>query len=783
MKQFKKIIKIFPTQQFNELRFNVLTYKTVMFKWGQQHVHKVKNSSFLKKVTRLLCKNLGYVKDELVISELEYSGLRARNQSKKDLWLSTSWDMNTWSSTRIEVGHSSSKEYNVRNDILISYKTNIKPVKPQAWTTWGGRGCIVLRLGGRHLNTYLRTIQSQSRSHRLFSKDTRQVPNGLNINGLEEIEKLIKRNTEKGLTYINKDLFRILRHEDIWISVYQKLAVSPGSMTTGQDGKTIDGTNLNIIRGIKNKVMRGDYCWNNIRRVEIPKSNGKKRSLGILTFSDKMVQGAIKMIVEAIYEPKFSDNSHGFRPNRSQHSALRNVRKNFGGVIWYIEGDIEGYFDTIDHNILIKILEEKINDRKLLKQIYNGLKARVVLQTGITRINTGVPQGGVLSPLLSNIYLDKLDLHINKLKSEFDRGEKRKNSLEYNRITKTQSAHVAHKLGLRSTDPMDKSWKRLHYVRYADDFIVGIIGSKEEAQGIKQKISKFLTDSLKLTLNEKKTLITHNSSYVLFLGYSIGYKEVTYKFKIKGTYRSARRRILTLMVDMNKVIKKLAEAKFCRKDGDPLPCFQYMHQTQSLTNARINSLLEGLVNYYHLANNKRRSMNRVRYILQHSAAKMYAAKFKLKTRAAVFKLATGNLGRRLAPCKGKNVIGATDEKLERDNESKGGTGKIKLRGIKYNRLIDFSKPDLATISKKKTIHMVDPTKKALAFYIRGTRALGLPCLICGTYNRVEMHHIRGIADIKEKNALDKALMAAARKQIPLCREHHLEVHGKRYHKL
>jgi len=138
------------------------------------------------------------------------------------------------------------------------------------------------------------------------------------------------------------------------------------------------------------------------------------------------------------------------------------------------------------------------------------------------------------------------------------------------------------------------------------------------------------------------------------------------------------------MVDMNKVIKKLAEAKFCRKDGDPLPCFQYMHQTQSLTNARINSLLEGLVNYYHLANNKRRSMNRVRYILQHSVAKMYAAKFKLKTRAAVFKLATGNLGRRLVPYKGKNVIGATDKKLKRDNESKGGTGKIKLRRIKYN---------------------------------------------------------------------------------------------------
>lgn len=168
-----------------------------------------------------------------------------------------------------------------------------------------------------------------------------------------------------------------------------------------------------------------------------------------------MVQGAIKMIIEAVYEPKFSDHSHGFRPNRSQHSALRDVRKNFGGVIWYIEGDIKGYFDTVDHKILMDILRERIDDRKLLKLIYNGLRARVVLPSGITRIKSGVPQGGVLSPLLSNIYLDKLDLYISKLKSEFDRGEKRKKSLEYNRITKTQSAHVAHKFGIKSTDPMD----------------------------------------------------------------------------------------------------------------------------------------------------------------------------------------------------------------------------------------------------------------------------------------------------------------------------------------
>ena len=311
---------------------------------------------------------------------------------------------------------------------------------------------------------------------------------------------------------------------------------------------------------------------------------------------------------------------------------------------------------------------------------------------------------------------------------------------------------------------------------------MGIIGSKREVLSVKRKISDFLANSLNLTLNQEKTFITHHTSYVPFLGYSIGYKELNYKLVVKGTIRPARRRMLTLMVDMNKVIKKLAELKFCRKDGDPLPCFQYMHQTQAVTNARVNSLLEGLTNYYNLANNKRRSMNRVRYILQHSLAKMYAAKFKLKTRAAVFKIATGNLGRRLGPPIGKHSIGVTDQKLEKNNESVGGTGKIKLKGLRYNRLVDFTKPDLATTSRKKSEHMNEPTSKASIYYIRGAKALGLPCAICGTYKRVEMHHVRSLANIRKKNTLDKALIASARKQIPLCRKHHLEVHGKRSRK-
>lgn len=194
------------------------------------------------------------------------------------------------------------------------------------------------------------------------------------------------------------------------MSIYQKLSTKPGSNTTGVDGRTIDSTSLKTIKALQKSVLTSQFKWGEIRRVYIPKPNGKERPLGIPNFQDRLVQGVLKELLECIFEPTFEDTSYGFRPGRSQITALRDIRKNFGGVIWIVEGDITKYFDMVNHDTLMSILAQKIQDPKIMKLINAGLKARVILPNGkLESAETGVPQGGVLSPLLSNIYLGQLD--------------------------------------------------------------------------------------------------------------------------------------------------------------------------------------------------------------------------------------------------------------------------------------------------------------------------------------------------------------------------------------
>jgi group II intron reverse transcriptase/maturase len=392
------------------------------------------------------------------------------------------------------------------------------------------------------------------------------------------------------------------------------------------------------------------------------------------------VQGVIKLVLEAIYEPSMSIDSHGFRPGKSQHSALRSIRKNFDGVKWIIEGDITKFFDTLNWEVLISILRKRIKDEKFLKLIQKGLKAKIILPDGLVSIpNKCTSQGEIVSPLLSNIYLDQMDFYIKKYQNDFNKGIKRANSVAYT-LRKMGVSEVI-KQGFKKTNTLDLNFRKLHYVRYADAFLIGIIGSKEESKKIKNDLSEFLRVNLKLLLHPEKTLITNTKDYVKFLGFAVGFKKISYKLRVNNTYKPACRKRLTLMVDMDKVIKKLAEAKFCKLNGDPLPCFQYLHQSQSISLLRVNAILRGYVNYFRLCNNFRRSLNRIKYILQHSLAKMFAAKFKLKTRAAVFKVSGPTLKKRLGPTKVKRAIGATDYQLDSGN--------------------NFIKSDLATISKKK----------------------------------------------------------------------------------
>jgi hypothetical protein len=244
------------------------------------------------------------------------------------------------------------------------------------------------------------------------------------------------------------------------------------------------------------------------------------------------------------------------------------------------------------------------------------------------------------------------------------------------------------------------------------------------------------------------------------------------------------------MADSDKVIRKLSAAKFCDLSGDPKPCFQYMHQSQSLTNMRIRAILIGLCNYYRLANNRRRFVNRISYVLRHSTAKMYAAKYKLATRAKIFKLAGKYLEKPLKARKDKTPIGGLDQETETwfnkalrvvksmvtSDERKG---QVKIVKIPYVKTMEVPQADLRTTAKNPQEHFVDPILKSKIFYTRGIRALGLPCVVCGTTEGVEMHHIKRLSNLKGKTAVEKAMSSVKRKQIPLCKEHHLEEHGKK----
>ena len=325
---------------------------------------------------------------------------------------------------------------------------------------------------------------------------------------------------------------------------YQNIYASQGNMTQGTDGKTIDAMSLSRIDGIIASLKDESYQPQPSRRTYIPKKNGKMRPLGIPSFDDKLVQECVRLLLEAIYEGSFAKTSHGFRPNHSCHTALNQIQVCFSGVKWFVEGDIKGFFDNIDHEVMIGILAERIKDDRFLRLIRKFLKAGYLEDWKYHNTYSGTPQGGIISPILANIYLDKLDRYMEELKTQFDKGAKRAVYPETyelekkrgvlakklrNAITEDERQMLLEKireidrrkLTMPYSDPFDASYKRLQYVRYADDFLVGVIGSKEDAVAIKEQIKAFVADILHLELSDEKTLITHSKKKARFLGYDI----------------------------------------------------------------------------------------------------------------------------------------------------------------------------------------------------------------------------------------------------------------------
>ena len=303
----------------------------------------------------------------------------------------------------------------------------------------------------------------------------------------------------------------------MFLLAYGRIAKNRGAMTPGVASETADGMSLDKIDAIIEALRFERYRWKPVRRTYIPKKQGKLRPLGIPTWSDKLVQEVVRLILEAYYEPQFSDRSHGFRPKRGCHTALSEVHRTWNGTTWFIEGDISQYFDSLDHEVLLQILAENIHDGRFLRLIGELLRAGYLEDWKFNKTLSGSPQGGIASPILSNIYLDRMDKWVEtELLPTYNRGAKRKENVEYARLNthaywlrrrgnveaaRTLRKQVKH---MPSKEPVDADFRRLRYIRYADDFLLGFIGPRSEAEEIKAKVGTFLRDRLKLELSEQK---------------------------------------------------------------------------------------------------------------------------------------------------------------------------------------------------------------------------------------------------------------------------------------
>lgn len=589
---------------------------------------------------------------------------------------------------------------------------------------------------------------------------------------------------EKTLRAINKlgeknapltRVYRCLYNEELYLLAYGNLSRNRGVLTAGVTEETIDGMNLKRIKEIIELMRYERFNFNPARRVYIPKKNKGKRPLGLPTFSDKLVQEVVRLILEAYYEPQFNQHSHGFRPNKGCHTALKEVKQTFTGTTWFIEGDIKSCFTSINHDKLIEILSRQIHDWRFLNLIKRMLKAGYLEKWTFNKTYSGVPQGGVVSPILSNIYLNELDwFYENELKVKYTKGKKRKISKAYRRISTAlltakkkndrEKAMRLKKLQLQtpSVELFDESYRRLRYIRYADDFILGFIGSKKEAERIKSELNHFLHTELKLEMNDEKTLITHaGSRNAKFLGYEI--RKVHYDERITRTIAGNKKRALNgnilLTISPQVVAAKVQEyqhkgitrGKRTLHGHSEAEIFEYFQ-----------SRYRGFAEYYKYANN-RATISRLQHEMQISLVKTLANKLRINItrvyrRFASTKIIDGQKYKTLSvKVKGKN-----------GKEYEFYWGGISLKIEPVGKYLEDRQPLPVHYRRTELVQRLEADT----------------CEHCKSHDNIEVHHIRKLADLKRrwKGRKQKPdwvvwMITRNRKTMVLCQECHIKLHS------
>src|SRR5258708_22462506 len=414
----------------------------------------------------------------------------------------------------------------------------------------------------------------------------------------ETVLAIVRERGKRGLPL--EDVYRMLYNPDLYLHAYGRLYKNKGAMTKGTTNETVDGMSLAKIKHLIDDIRHERYRWTPVRRVYIPKEKGGQRPLGLPTWEDKLLQEVMRSILEAYYEPQMSEHSHGFRPGRGCHTALQEIQTKWTGSRWFMEGDIAKFFDTMNHEVLLATLREKIHDNRFIRLVQRLLESGYLEEWKFNKTLSGCPQGGVISPILSNIYLDKLDQYVEKtLIPAYTRGERRTPNPAYQMIqskeqTRKQRGNRKEAKELRkqfqklpSRDPHDPSYRRLYYVRYADDTLFGFAGPRSEAEQIKHQLGQFLQDTLKLEMSQEKTLITHASTEAArFLNYHIVNQQNDTKHTEKR--RSANGRI-GLLVPPDVVKSKCTPYQQAEKTTHRSPLLEDAAVTIIKTNKHTNT--------------------------------------------------------------------------------------------------------------------------------------------------------------------------------------------------
>ena len=585
-------------------------------------------------------------------------------------------------------------------------------------------------------------------------------------------EKVLNSLTEhsENLDYKFERLYRILFNEEMYYAAYQRIYAKPGNMTAGADGQTIDQMNLNRIEKLIASLKDESYQPKPSKRVYIPKKNGKMRPLGVPAFDDKLLQEVVRMVLETIYEGQFEDTSHGFRPKRSCHTAITHVQKTFSGVKWFVEGDIKGFFDNINHEVMINILKERIADDRFIRLIRKFLNAGYLENWKFHNSYSGTPQGGIVSPILANVYLDKLDKYMKEYMENFDRGKVRerneqslklhhkrgyvlkklkvvKDQTEKAELIKHLKANRKESMRIPSGNEMDANYRRLKYVRYADDFLIGVTGSKQDAINIKEDIKNFLKEKLALELSDEKTLITHSEKAAKFLGYEIYVqKSNTTKRSENGRLRRVYNKRIRLMIDKDMVKNKLLEYRALeikihngKEQWKPKPRPNLVCNDDLEILDKYNKEIRGLYNYFSLANNCS-TLSNFGYIMQYSMYKTFAHKYRTKVSQIL-------------------------KKYHRD-----GHFSVKYQ-LKSGMVKDLTFYHEGFKKKAPVSNNIDNLPKNTSYTANTSlinRLKAEKCEMCGATGKLVMHHVRKLKDLKGKTPLEKRMIARKQKTIALC---------------